>query len=75
MAKQLMTDLRNQIGNLSRAEKAELLDALWESIEADALPLTDTQRAELARRVAQYEQYPSNVVPWEQVRADLFRRE
>jgi putative addiction module component (TIGR02574 family) len=75
MVKALMTDLRNQIGNLTRAEKSELLDALWESIEADALPLTDTQRAELARRVAQYEQDPSDVIPWEQVRADLSSKE
>lgn len=73
MAKHAMTDLRNQIGNLSRAEKSELLDALWESIGADTLPLTDTQRGELARRIAQYEQDPSDVIPWEQLRADLFR--
>ena len=70
-----MTDHRNQIGNLTAAEKSELLDALWESIEADSLPLTNIQRAELARRVAQYEQDPSDVIPCEQVRADLFRKE
>jgi putative addiction module component (TIGR02574 family) len=65
---------RNQIGNLTAAEKSELLDALWESIEAGALPQADTQRADLARRVAQNEHEPSDVIPCERVRADLFRK-
>jgi len=65
----------HQIGNLTAAEKSELLDALWESLEAGALPLTDTQRAELARRVEQYEKDPSDAIPWEQVRLDLFGKE
>lgn len=40
-----MNDLRNQINGLSAAEKAELLDTVWESLEADAASLTDAQRA------------------------------
>src|SRR5436189_232791 len=40
-----MSDLRHEIENLSASEKAELLDAVWESLEADALSLTDEQRA------------------------------
>jgi putative addiction module component (TIGR02574 family) len=69
-----MSDLRNQIGNLSADEKLELLDVLWESLEADA-PLTDTQRAELDHRMARYEQNPTDVIPWEQVRAALFKKQ
>jgi len=42
-----VSDLRHQIENLSAFEKAELLDAVWESLEADALSSTDAQRAEL----------------------------
>jgi hypothetical protein len=34
-----MGDLRSQINSLSAAEKAELLDTVWESLEADALSL------------------------------------
>ena len=64
-----MSDLRNQIESLSAAEKVELLDAVWESLEADALSLTAAQRAELDSRIARHEQNPSDVVPWEQVRA------
>ncbi len=69
-----MSDLRNQINSLSAAEKAELLDTIWESLEADAASLTDAQRAELDYRIARHEQTPSDVVPWQQVRADLFKK-
>jgi putative addiction module component (TIGR02574 family) len=69
-----MSDFRSQIENLSAAEKVELLDAVWESLEADALPLTEAQRAELDNRIARHEQNPSDVIPWEQVKADLFRK-
>ena len=66
-----MSDFREQINSLSPAEKAELLDTLWESLEADSVSLTDAQRAELDYRIARHEQNPSNVIPWEQVRAGL----
>jgi putative addiction module component (TIGR02574 family) len=69
-----MSDLRSQISSLSAAEKAELLDTVWESLEADALSLTDAQRAELDHRIARHEQNPSDVIPWQQVRAGLFKK-
>jgi len=67
-----VSDLRSQISGLSAAEKAELLDAVWESLEVDALSLTEAQRAELDHRIARHEQNPSDVIPWEKVRAGLF---
>jgi putative addiction module component (TIGR02574 family) len=70
-----MSNLRNEIGNLSAAEKFELLDALWESLDADELSLTEVQRDELDYRMAQYESDPNGVTPWKQVRADLFKKE
>lgn len=69
-----MANLRDEIGSLSAAEKLELLDALWESLEADELTLTDAQRAELDYRMGQYERNPDEVVSWEQVRAGLFKK-
>ena len=69
-----MGDLRNQIRDLSVTEKADLLDALWESLEADALSLTEAQRAELDHRIERHEKNPGDVIPWEQVRADLFKK-
>ena len=69
-----MDDLRSQIDNLSTAQKAELLDALWESPEADAVSLTDAQRAELDSRVERHEKNPSDVIPWEQVKTSRFKK-
>jgi len=68
-----MADFRNQIDSLSAAEKVDLLDAVWQSLEADAASLTDSQRAELDFRIARHEKDP-NVVPWEQVKANLFKK-
>jgi putative addiction module component (TIGR02574 family) len=36
--------------------------------------LTDAQRAELDYRIARHEQNPSDVIPWQQVRAGLFKK-
>ncbi len=69
-----MNDLRSQIDGLSAAEKAELLDTDWESLEVDALSLTDAQRAELDHRIARHEQNASDVIPWQQVRTGLFKK-
>ncbi|HXH66299.1 MAG TPA: addiction module protein [Candidatus Limnocylindrales bacterium] len=69
-----MSSLRHQIDTLSAAEKAELLDEVWESLEADAASLTDAQRTELDHRLTQHQQNPSDVVPWEQVKAGLSKK-
>jgi putative addiction module component (TIGR02574 family) len=69
-----MSDLRSQRKSLSPAEKAELLDTLWESLEADSASLTDAQRAELDHRIARHEQNPSDVIPWQQVSTGLFKK-
>jgi len=69
-----MNDFRNEINSLSTAEKVELLEAVWESLEADAASLTDSQRAELDSRIARHEQNPSDVIPWENVRTSLFKK-
>lgn len=69
-----MSDLRSQIKSLSPAEKAELLDTVWESLEAHSASLTDAQRSELDYRIARHEQNPSDIIPWQQVRAGLFKK-
>jgi putative addiction module component (TIGR02574 family) len=70
-----MSNLRNEIGNLSAAEKFELLDELWASLEADELALSDAQRDELDYRMGQYERNPDEVIAWEEVRAGLFKKQ
>jgi putative addiction module component (TIGR02574 family) len=70
-----MSDLRSQIKILSPAEKAELLDTVWESLKGDSASLTDAQRAELDYCIARHEQNPSDVIPWQEVRAGLRNRD
>lgn len=69
-----MSDLRDRIEDLSTTEKIELLDLLWESPDKDYLPLTEDQRRELDYRIARHEQNPSDVSPWEQVKANLLKK-
>ncbi|MGH2608974.1 MAG: addiction module protein [Tepidiformaceae bacterium] len=57
-------------------ERIDLAMALWDSVEnspeIDALfPLTDAQRAELERRLAEHERNPSSGIPWEEVQRRL----
>jgi putative addiction module component (TIGR02574 family) len=61
------------IDRLSVEEKLALVEELWDSI-ADSgadLPLTDAQRSELDRRLAEHEANPDEVVPWEEVKASI----
>jgi putative addiction module component (TIGR02574 family) len=69
-----MAILPNNISSLSEAEKYDLLDALWEDIEAHASGLSAEQTEEIDRRVPAYEKEPSDVTSWEQVRAGLPKR-
>lgn len=62
-------------GHLTAAERIQLAQDLWDSLEPaeiDAeLPLTDDQKAELDRRLADLEQNPEAGVPWEEARAQI----
>ncbi len=64
---------------LPPAERVEIALALWESLEdseVDALlPLTEDQKAELDRRLAEHERDPDSGIPWEQVRRELLKPE
>lgn len=64
------------IDQLGVDERLALIEALWGSISADesAIPVTDAQRAELDRRVADHEANPNDVVSWDEVRASLNQR-
>lgn len=40
----------------------------------DRVLLTDAQRQELERRLADHKAHPADVVPWEQVKAEALAR-
>jgi putative addiction module component (TIGR02574 family) len=63
----------DELLKLPAAERAELAVALWDSLDdaAEVLPLTDDQKRELDRRIAEHDVDPSTAVPWEAVRRQL----
>jgi len=64
------------IDKLDVDDRLALVEEIWASIVADAkaLPLTPSQRAELDRRVADDDEFPSDVVPWSEVKASVRAR-
>jgi putative addiction module component (TIGR02574 family) len=69
--------LREELMKLTPAERIELAMDLWDSIPPNSdnwLPLTDEQKAELDRRLAEHERNPSRARPWEEVQARLSER-
>lgn len=64
------------IERLGIEERLTLVEQLWDSIAADSksVPLTETQRSELDRRITEHETNPSHVVPWEEVKTSINKR-
>ena len=65
------------IDRLNVDERLALVEEIWATICADAktFPLTDAQRAELDRRVADDDAFPDDVVPWDEVKASVRARQ
>ncbi len=61
------------IERLSVEERLALVEELWDSI-AGATPVTDAQRTELDRRLAEHKAHPEDVVTWEQVKESITAR-
>lgn len=68
--------LREELFKLSAAERLELVEELWDSIadEDEALELTDEQREDLERRLAEADADPTGGAPWEEVRERIRQR-
>lgn len=69
--------LLDEIRKLSVAERLELVEDVWDSIvaEGDGLPVPESHRQTLARRRQEHRDHPDDVVPWEEVRAQLWAEE
>lgn len=70
--------LRKALSELSRAEKIELVEELWDEIAMDRdmepSALSPTQQAELMRRVRELDDDPDRSIPWDVVRERLWKR-
>ena len=63
----------NQITSLSVEDRIRLVQAIWDSIAAEQVypDLTDAQKQELDRRIADYDSNPDNVLTWEEIKASI----
>jgi putative addiction module component (TIGR02574 family) len=59
------------IERLSPQERLDLIGRLWDSLDADDLPLTNAQEAELDRRLTTADADLADSVAWEALRAEL----
>ena len=70
-------DLLEEARALTLAERIELAEAIWDTIAEDAgvnqLPVPESHRSELDRRLADLEVNPDSASPWEEVRSRLER--
>jgi len=71
-----MSTVLKDVLPLSPAGRLQLLEEIWDSLAATpgAIPLTDAQRKELARRRRAHARNPRAAKSWEEVRAKLVRR-
>ncbi len=71
-----MSIVRKEIQSLSVADRLQLLEEIWDSLidTPEAVPVTDAQRKELARRRRAHARNPAAAKSWAQVRARLRRR-
>lgn len=73
-----MTPTAESLGitGLSREQRIALVQEIWDTIAAEQSPplLTEAQRRELQRRVAEDDAHPEDVIPWEQVKTQALAR-
>jgi putative addiction module component (TIGR02574 family) len=64
------------IDRLPIDQRLALVEEIWDSIAADsgAVPLTDAQRIELEKRLAEDDANPHDVIPWDQIKASTLSR-
>jgi putative addiction module component (TIGR02574 family) len=71
-----MSTVVKQALSLSAEDRLELIEELWDSLVAtpEAIPVSEAQRKELARRRRAHARNPSAAKSWGEVRAKLARR-
>lgn len=69
--------IRQELLELSTAEKVKLVGELWDSIpeEDETLEMTTEQREDLDRRLAEADADPDGGVPWEVARERIRERQ
>jgi len=60
--------------NLSPSERLLLVEDLWDSLDAEDIPVEEWQKQELERRRATYQANPNSGSSWEDVKKRILER-
>jgi putative addiction module component (TIGR02574 family) len=65
-----------RIRTMSRDDRIRLVQAIWDEIAAEQAQdrVTDAQKLELERRLADDEANPDDGIPWDEIRAEARAR-
>ena len=66
--------LLTQALKLSTGDRLQLIEALWETLSEEDIPVTPEERALLDTRLADLDANPGDQSPWSEVRARLQHR-
>lgn len=71
----IMATNLSEILQLSVAERIQLAEDIWDSIVPvpEALTLTDSQKAELDRRLLAYDRNPNEGISWDDLKKTLIK--
>jgi putative addiction module component (TIGR02574 family) len=63
-----------EVARLSVRERLALIERLWDRLDDSGVPVTPAEQAELARRLATFEDDRADEVTWDQLNAELSAR-
>ena len=70
-----VTEIKQELTRLTNAERWELLEAIWETLEnKDDIPSPDWHREELHRREEEIASGKAKFIKWGNAKADIVRR-
>lgn len=70
----MSTDLLDEARRLSPRDRLQLIEALWDTLSEEDLPVTAEERALLDARAADMESNPDDQSPWSEVKTRLEQR-
>jgi putative addiction module component (TIGR02574 family) len=68
------TDLLAEALKLSPSDRLQLIEALWDTLAEENIPVTPEERTLLDERLADLEKDPRAQSPWSEVKARLEQR-
>ena len=62
-----MANPKIDVKQLSAEERLSLIEQIWDSLQADDVPVTDAHKAELDRRIEEMDRDGERGIPWQEV--------